>query len=637
MNAIEFINISKSFGNINANKNISFEVKKGTIHALIGENGAGKSTLMSILFGLYEPDVGTIKVNGNPVFIKDPNDANKLRIGMVHQHFKLVDVYTNLENIILGEEIVNKNTRTINFEPSVVKIKTIQEKFNLHFDLNALSGKESVSVQQKVEIMKMLYRDSDILIFDEPTAVLTEQEIDGLLETFKIFKNQGKTIIFISHKLREIEKVADYGTVIRKGEVVENFKVSDVTKEDMAKMMTGGDVEVIQNVSNEEVFKDEDVVLELKNVSTTGEKNLNNLNLKVHAGEILAIAGIEGNGQRDLEYVVSGMKNPSSGSIKIKPTEFIKEKHNLLKENYKRRSIILWIFTALILALTIALGAVGLYSNSLETKLLFRESHAIFLIYAGIFLFFSIALGLFGFSYNKKYLMFKKEEENNSIDIAKYNVLDISKLGLSLIPSDRHKHGLALDYKIYENTILRRLWDKLFNYFGVLKNKSIKNETNVILENFDVRGAREGYSIARSLSGGNQQKFIVGREMSTPHDLIIINQPTRGLDVGAIKNIHNRILEEKANKKAILLISYELDEVLALADTIAVINEGEIIATEKANKLSRTQIGLFMSHKDGQHEEIKDEPNDNNINDNLTNPEQGGEENETNSWTIWVL
>ncbi|MEA4333626.1 ATP-binding cassette domain-containing protein [Mycoplasma sp. 1232] len=742
--AIEFDNISKSFGSIKANQNISFKVEKGTVHALIGENGAGKSTLMSILFGLYEPDEGIIKVNEKEVLIKGPNDANRLGIGMVHQHFKLVDVYTNLENIVLGAEDRNKFTRIIDFKPAIEKIKTIQEMFDLHFDLNRLTGKETVATQQKVEIMKMLYRDSDILIFDEPTAVLTDQEIQGLLNTFKLFREQGKTILFISHKLAEIKEVADNATVLRHGKVVGNFKVADVSIEEMASRMVGGDVEIIRNEYSD--TSQNEVIFKLDNISTDGEKPLKNVNLEVRSGEIVAIAGVEGNGQTDLEKVVSGMIKPTTGQILYKKTPLVKERMQSIQKSKTRKNIImllvsLFVFLysglgllaasnyaensnaaimnigggmliafSIILLILILFSIYGpqfkektIFARSSLQKEMTKKQYVVFkFTFIAVFLFALIALlsvfgilsftktasiialvsGLIGIcllvlticllsvnkllnfkntykkllNRNKSFVTLssfslsfatisialasvvafssatavimgltilftvlsfiftvsalatyfylsdineKPEKNDDFLVINELSVYDISKLGLSFIPSDRHKHGLVLDYNIKNNTVLRRLWDKKYNKFGIFNSKSVQEDTEDIIKKFDVRGARNGYSMSRSLSGGNQQKFIVGREMNSPHDFILILQPTRGLDVGAIKNIHERILKEKAEGKAILLISYELDEVLALADKIAVINTGEILTVREAKDLTRTEIGVYMAHKKG--------------------------------------
>lgn len=602
-NAIEFIEISKYFGQIKANQDISFEVKKGTIHALIGENGAGKSTLMSILFGLYEPDKGVIKVNNKEVLIKGPNDANRLGIGMVHQHFKLVDVYTNLENIVLGSEDSNKYTKIIDYKYAIKKIQTIQETFNLHFNLNNITGKETVATQQKVEIMKMLYRDSEILIFDEPTAVLTDQEIQGLLETFKLFRKQGKTILFISHKLGEIKEVADNATVLRHGKITGNFKVADVSIEEMANKMVGGEVEIARNEYSD--TSNNPVVLKLNNISTSSEKPLKNVSLEIKSGEILAIAGVEGNGQTDLEYVISGMIKPTQGEILLSKTDLNKKRSKEIQKKNKINSFISLGISILSLVISIILFTFP--TTTTDQRYIFTLLGATLVILSLILMsvFISKEYGIYikrKFNNWKKVILKNKEPiiqkpENEFINLTEHSVSNISRLGVSFIPSDRHKHGLVLDYNIKSNTILRRLWDSEFVRFAILREKSIVKENQSIIQKYDVRGARNGFSQARQLSGGNQQKFIVGREMNTPHDFILIVQPTRGLDVGAIKNIHEQILDEKTQGKAILLISYELDEVLALADKIAVINGGEILAIKETKDLTRTEIGVYMAHK----------------------------------------
>ncbi|WP_326495051.1 ABC transporter ATP-binding protein [Mycoplasmopsis felis] len=602
-NAIEFIEISKYFGQIKANQDISFEVKKGTIHALIGENGAGKSTLMSILFGLYEPDKGVIKVNNKEVLIKGPNDANRLGIGMVHQHFKLVDVYTNLENIVLGSEDSNKYTKIIDYKYAIKKIQTIQETFNLHFNLNNITGKETVATQQKVEIMKMLYRDSEILIFDEPTAVLTDQEIQGLLETFKLFRKQGKTILFISHKLGEIKEVADNATVLRHGKITGNFKVADVSIEEMANKMVGGEVEIARNEYSD--TSNNPVVLKLNNISTSSEKPLKNVSLEIKSGEILAIAGVEGNGQTDLEYVISGMIKPTQGEILLSKTDLNKKRSKEIQKKNKINSFISLGISILSLVISIILFTFP--TTTTDQRYIFTLLGATSVILSLILMsvFISKEYGIYikrKFNNRKKVILKNKEpiiqkSENEFINLTEHSVSNISRLGVSFIPSDRHKHGLVLDYNIKSNTILRRLWDSEFVKFAILREKSIVKENQSIIQKYDVRGARNGFSQARQLSGGNQQKFIVGREMNTPHDFILIVQPTRGLDVGAIKNIHEQILDEKTQGKAILLISYELDEVLALADKIAVINGGEILAIKETKDLTRTEIGVYMAHK----------------------------------------
>ncbi|AAT27523.1 ABC transporter ATP-binding protein [[Mycoplasma] mobile] len=495
--AIEFVNITKEFGNVVANKDINIEIKKGTVHALVGENGAGKSTLMSILFGLYEPTNGYIKINEKQITITNPNQANDLGIGMVHQHFKLVDDYSNLENIVLGNETIKNGF--LDLEISKYKISALQKKFSLNFDLKVKTGNSTVSTQQKVEILKMLYRDADILIFDEPTAILTPQEIEGLLQTILEFKKEGKTIIFISHKLNEIKKIADEITVIRHGKVVKKFKsLEGVQTSDIANAMVGQNIVLPKNDKNTNFGK---TILELQNVNAEYQnKSIENISFKLKKGEILALAGVEGNGQEIIEFVISGLAKSSSGKIIL-----------------------------------------------------------------------------------------------NEKDITHFNVNKRIKEKISYIPGDRHKYGLVLDMSVNDNSILRKLGDSKSQKYSIINEKFKDSFTKEIIKKFDVRGAREGNEISRSLSGGNQQKVIVGREFLTEHDFILIVQPTRGLDVGAIDKIHKAILAEKDAGKAILLISYELDEVFALADNISVMHEGKIIGTTSAKNATREEIGLLMT------------------------------------------
>lgn len=496
-NAIEFVNITKEFGKVVANKNVNIKIKKGSIHALVGENGAGKSTLMSILFGLYEPTNGHIKINDKQIAITNPNQANDLGIGMVHQHFKLVDEYSNLENIVLGSE--NERKGFLDLEISKYKISALQKKFNLDFDLKEKTGKSTVATQQKVEIMKMLYRDADILIFDEPTAILTPQEIEGLLKTILEFKKEGKTIIFISHKLNEVKKIADEATVIRLGQVTKHFSsLKDVETSEIANAMVGENVVTPKNESTKPFGQ---VVFEMKNVNAKLQnKSIKNISFKVRSGEILAIAGVEGNGQEIVEFTSSGLIKPTSGQLLL-----------------------------------------------------------------------------------------------NEKDITNFNVNKKIQEKISYIPGDRHKYGLVLDMDVNSNSILRKLKDKKVQRFSIIDEKVKDIFSKEIIKKFDVRGAREGKEISRSLSGGNQQKIIVGREILTEHDFILIVQPTRGLDVGAIDKIHKEILAEKEKGKAVLLISYELDEVFALADNIMVMHEGEIIGITSAKKTTREDIGLLMT------------------------------------------
>ncbi len=500
--AVEMINITKEFPGIKANDNINIAIKKGTIHALVGENGAGKSTLMSILFGIYKPTSGIIKINGSPLIISGPNQANDIGIGMVHQHFKLVGNYTNFENIILGAEF--QKNGFLDRKTSLAKIKLLQSKFGLLFDLNQITSNATVVTQQKIEIIKMLYRDSDILIFDEPTAVLSPNEIDDFLIILQFLKDNGKTILFISHKLWEVMKVSDEVTVIRHGKVIKHYEsLENVTTIDIANDMVG---ENIVHSKNQTHSYSDEVILKLENVFA-GNK-LRELNLEIHAGEILAIAGVEGNGQEDLEYILSGIMQPKQGKI------FLKNRESELKD----------------------------------------ITH------------------------------FSSKQKNESF--------------ISVVPGDRHKHGLVLDFDINDNSIIRNLWNKQFAKNFIINNKAKKTFSKTIIDNYDVRGSRQGNSMARSLSGGNQQKAIVGREMLSDHDLIVIVQPTRGLDIGAINMIHEEILKEKEKGKAVLLISYELDEIISLADTIAVINKGRIVGQKPANEFARKEIGLLMAGLD---------------------------------------
>ncbi|WP_338822874.1 ABC transporter ATP-binding protein [Mycoplasmopsis felifaucium] len=506
--AVEFDHITKEFPGIRANDDVTFKVQKGHIHALIGENGAGKSTLTSILFGLYEPTEGSFKINGKTMIIKDPNHANSIGIGMVHQHFKLVDVYSNLENVVMGAEFNYGFTNLIDLKTAALKVKSIQDLYNLHFNLKQKTGKATVATQQKVEIMKMLYRDAEILIFDEPTAVLTDQEIQGLLQTMLEFKRNGKTIIFISHKLNEIKQVCDEATVLRKGKVIGTYDVKTTSIEELAEAMVGKKVVMPKNTAPFD-HDSQEVQLEFNNVSVknTYGVSLKDVSFKVRKGEILAFAGVEGNGQETLEYALDGMLKPNHGSI---------------------------------------------------------------------------------LSYDP--------DKDELVDITKWSVDKKNrKAKINVVPGDRHKHGLVLDFTIRDNSILRLLNDKKYAPFGWINSKAKEALFRNIEHDYDVRGTNDGDSLARSLSGGNQQKAIVGREMFNDHNLLVIVQPTRGLDVGAINLIHSKIIQEKINGKAIILISYELDEVLALADTIAVINDGRVLSVKPAKNYTRSEIGLLMA------------------------------------------
>lgn len=511
MYEIELQQITKKFGNFYANKDITLRVRKGTVHALVGENGAGKSTLMSILFGLYEPTSGSIIIQGHPTVIKNPSQASEIGIGMVHQHFKLIDVYTNLENIVLGNEFV-KSGLFLDLKKARIKIESFQRVFNLNFELDEITGNATVATRQKVEIMKMLYRDADILIFDEPTSVLTPQEITDFLEIVKFLKAKGKTIIFISHKLWEVKSVADEATIIRLGQVVKHYPNLDhVPTEELASAMVGKTVVETKNTdhtfSSELAFKIDDLFYD----------KLEHISLEIHKGEIYALAGIDGNGQQELEAIIMGLAKPQHGKIWLNSTQ------------------------------------------------------------------------------------------HGWLEITKASVRKKNRAGISIIPEDRHKHGLVLDYSLNDNAIIRKLEDAaVVNRFTNFINTRAKWDfSQEIIQKFDVRGANQGYAIARSLSGGNQQKAIVGREILTEHDFILVVQPTRGLDVGAINFIHQQIINEKAKGKGVLLISYELDEVISLADTIGVISKGRILGQGPAQSFTRNQIGLLMAgiNESGQHEQ----------------------------------
>lgn len=494
---IEMLNIRKEFPGIVANDNVTLQVKKGEIHALLGENGAGKTTLMNVLFGLYQPEKGAIRVNGEPVKITNPNIANDLGIGMVHQHFMLVDPFTVTENIILGKE--PSKAGKINLKDASKKVRELSERYHLSVDPDAKIKDISVGMQQRVEILKTLYRGAEILIFDEPTAVLTPQEIKELMIIMKSLVNEGKSIILITHKLKEIMEVCDRVTVMRKGVGIGTVNVSESDPNSLASLMVGRDV----------VFKTEkkeaspaDVVLDINGISVKdarGIQAVNQLSLSVRAGEIVGIAGIDGNGQTELIEAITGLRKTISGSIKINGKEI---------QNLKPRKI--------------------------------------------------------------------------------------SESGVGHIPEDRHKHGLVLDYSIGENIVLQTYYQKPLSKSGVLNYSKIFDQARNIIAEYDVRTPSE-YTPARALSGGNQQKAIIGREVNRNPDLLIAAQPTRGLDVGAIEFIHKRLIEQRDNGKAVLLISFELDEILNVSDRVAVIYEGEIVAIVNPRETTEQELGLMMA------------------------------------------
>ena len=498
--AIEMLGITKRFPGIIANDNITLRLRKGEIHALLGENGAGKSTLMSVLFGLYQAEEGEIRKDGKPVRIKNPNDATALGIGMVHQHFKLVECFSVLDNIILGIE--PSRLGFLQKSKARKKVLELSKKYGLSVDLDALIEDISVGMQQRTEILKMLYRENEILIFDEPTAVLTPQEIEELMQIMKNLAKEGKSILFISHKLNEIMEVADRCTVLRKGKCVGTVDIKDTSKAELSKMMVGRDVDF---TVHKEEKKPGDVILDVKNVSVASKLHKNdavkNVSFSVRAGEIVCLAGIDGNGQTEFVYGLTGL-------------EPIKE------------------------------GTVTLCGK----------------------------------------------------DITKAPIRKRSLAGLSHIPEDRHKHGLVLDYSLENNMILERYFEPQFtNKFGFLRKKNIRAYSDRLIEQYDVRSGQGSATVARSMSGGNQQKAIVAREIDRKPELLVAVQPTRGLDVGAIEYIHKQLVSCRDEGKGVLLVSLELDEVLSVPDRILVMYEGEIVGELDPKTTSAQELGLYMA------------------------------------------
>ncbi len=498
--AIEMLNITKRFPGIIANDNITLQLKKGEIHALLGENGAGKSTLMSVLFGLYQPEEGVIKKDGQVVQVRDPNDANRLGIGMVHQHFKLVECFSVLDNIILG---VEPNTAGfLQKAEAREKVMKLSEQYGLHVDPDAIIEDITVGMQQRTEILKMLYRENEILIFDEPTAVLTPQEIEELMQIMKNLAAEGKSILFISHKLNEIMEVADRCSVLRKGKYIGTVDVCNTTKEELSRMMVGRDVEF---VVHKDPAKPTDVVLDVNKMTVASKMHHNNavkdVSFKVRRGEIVCIAGIDGNGQTELVYGITGLEPIKSGKVEM--------------------------------------------------------------------------LG---------------------VDITKAPIRKRSVMGMSHIPEDRHKHGLVLDYSLENNLVLQRYFEPEFtNAAGFLRKKNIRSYAERLIEKFDVRSGQGPITMARSMSGGNQQKAIVAREIDKDPELLIAVQPTRGLDVGAIEYIHKQIVAHRDEGKAVLLVSLELEEVMSLSDRILVMYEGELVGELDPKKTTVEELGLYMA------------------------------------------
>ena len=498
--AIEMLNITKRFPGIIANDNISLQLKKGEIHALLGENGAGKSTLMSVLFGLYQPEEGTIKKDGKEVKINNPNDANDLGIGMVHQHFKLVECFSVLDNIILGVE-PNK-AGFLQKSEARKKVMELSDRYNLQIDPDALIEDITVGMQQRTEILKMLYRDNEILIFDEPTAVLTPQEIKELMQIMRNLAAEGKSILFISHKLAEIMEVADRCSVLRKGKYVGTVETANTTMEELSALMVGRNVSFHVNKKESTPGKE---ILSIENMTVASKLHKNNavknVSLKVRAGEIVCIAGIDGNGQTEFVHGLTGLEPLAGGRI------------TLCGE-----------------------------------------------------------------------------------DITKATIRQRSLKGMSHIPEDRHKHGLVLDYTLEDNLVLQRYFEPEFtDKAGFLKRKNIREYAEKLIGEFDVRSGQGPSTIARSMSGGNQQKAIIARELDKDPELLVAVQPTRGLDVGAIEFIHKQLIAQRDAGKAVLLVSLELDEVMDVPDRILVMYEGEIVGEFDPKKTTQEELGLYMS------------------------------------------
>ena len=497
--AIEMVNITKRFPGIIANDNVTLQLRRGEIHALLGENGAGKSTLMSVLFGLYQAEEGFIRKDGEVVTINNPNDANALGIGMVHQHFKLVECFSVLDNIILGVE--DTKNGFLQRDKAREKVMALSQKYGLQVNPDALIEDISVGMQQRTEILKMLYRDNEILIFDEPTAVLTPQEIEELLQIMRNLAAEGKSILFITHKLNEITAVADRCSVLRKGKYIGTVDVKDCTKADLSRMMVGRDVEFAVQKQESHLG---DVILEVKNLTVASKLSkkhaVDDVSFTVRAGEIVCIAGIDGNGQTELVYGISGLESPVSGSI------------------------------------------------SLHGK-----------------------------------------------DITHAPIRKRSTMGMSHIPEDRHKHGLVLDYTLEDNLVLQRYFEPEFTKGGFLRRKNIRTYAERLIDAYDVRSSQEPVTVARSMSGGNQQKAIIAREIDKDPQLLIAVQPTRGLDVGAIEFVHKQIVAQRDAGKAVLLVSLELDEVMTVSDRILVMYEGRIVGQLDPKKTTVEELGLYMA------------------------------------------
>lgn len=509
---VEMRHITKRFPGIVANDDVTIQIKKGEIYAILGENGAGKSTLMSMLFGMYEPDEGEIYIRGEKVAITSPNHATRLNIGMVHQHFKLVQNYTIAENIIMGMEPVRKKLGlfpVVDLKKANEDIRALSRKYGLEVEPEDVIEKINVSTQQRVEILKMLYREAEILIFDEPTAVLTPQEIEFLLEIIKGLRDGGKTIILITHKLEEIKKVADRCAILNRGKLIDVLDVANTSTRKMANLMVGREVS-FQTEKKEAHFGKP--VLQVENLSVKNQDHFDvvkKVSFTIHAGEIFAIAGVAGNGQVEVADAIAGLAKASGGRILLNGTD-------ITQESIRKRTL----------------------------------------------------------------------------------------EGISYIPEDRQNYGLVMDFTLSENLGLKDYFKEPFSHKGVLRKKEFDAYAERLIEEYDIRSGQGIRTVVRSMSGGNQQKAIIAREIEMDSSLLIFVQPTRGLDIGAIENIHRQIIGERDRGKAVLLVSLELDEIMNCADTIGVIYNGEMQKIADAKTLTTNEVGEFMMGVK-QHEEEK--------------------------------
>lgn len=565
--ALKMVNIHKSFNNgaIKANVGMNLYVKRNSVHAIIGENGAGKSTLMSILFGMYEQDIGDIYINNEKIKFKSSKDATAYKIGMVHQHFKLVDNYTVWENIILGDELTYASAFVDRIKSKKAIVEIIN-KYNFNINVNEKVKNLTVGQQQKVEILKVLYRKSEIMIFDEPTAVLSDSEIVAFLDILNKFKEDGKTIIIITHKLHEVKSIADEATVIRKGRYVDHINVKETSVEKMAELMVGR--KVVPSKNDLPTDKKE-VVLEVKNLDLTHLTLLDDE--KIH--EMV---------QNWKSQILGSLKGEKIEKPKKEKTSFFK-KGMFKKEIFETESNV----------------DDKQQINEQKIEVVKNKTSVSFKVHAGEI--YAIA-GVEGNGQSKlvQQIAGLRKANSNSIyfmgeDITNANINKRIELGMSHVPEDRHKFGLDLEQNVRLNIVNNRISKKPFSNLGFLVDYEIVEYAQKTIDKFDVRGSANGVAIAKSLSGGNQQKVIIGRELDKKHKLIILAQPTRGLDIGAIQYIHNQIIEEKKKGNAILLISYELDEILALADTIAVMSRNKIIEENDKKIMTREHIGQLLA------------------------------------------